>query len=577
MPNSQTMSSHQTSSKGEGVFEITDYTTASDWERFISSLEEILSEWKLNKQSENINFNNKNELLPDGFISSGLWLEKRDTLKFNNVTFDVRYQYLQAPPPSTTQQIVANTSREQSTSDQWNDLGDKPEDEDHERRSPESADSLEYHDADPERSVQGLLIEEEKEHQEYELPADLPECLRDMVSTNNDFASKAHCLVRWYNLRHFIILAPRGDTIVTEDRVKLILSSASVALANIDCHIPIFVQILNPRNHFYQGISEHVNIRTMYEMVFFKRNIEQYSYLSELISLFREKISCNLTDPISATIRLNYCLDFFELFIVQDFEGNEHNDDDDESARLSENKKKISKMRSQDMRSGATFEQVKVALEDCLPHPFKILKFIHVAALWPPLSDKVITDSPVHSDLDPVEAPIWTARCVTSDTCNMKIVHETQAINDLLSAAIEYAYTKLDASQIFNDCDRQSLEAECLRISYELATNPEVIISRSPSDSIRKLIALLFYRASELKAELDALDQIAAHLKKRPSLSEIYRDFRKQKPSVKEFILRTQISRPFNPIQTPALPQRMFCTICDQEFRLCGAFSELCN
>lgn len=244
---------------------------------------------------------------------------------------------------------------------------------------------------------------------------------------------------------------------------------------------------------------------------------------------------------------------------------------------MTKNKKKTAHVRVQDMRSGATLEQVKEALDNCLPHPFKILKFIHVAALWPPVSDKIITDSQVHSDLDPAEAPIWTMRCVTSDNCNMKIVHETQVINDLLQAAIGYAYDRLDASQIFTDCDRVALESECLRISYELAIKPEVVVSRSPSDSIRKLIALMFYRASELKADMDALDQIAAQLKKRPSLSEVYRDFKRQKPSVKEFIIRTQISRPFSPISTPALPQRLFCTICDEEFRLCGAFSELCN
>lgn len=552
--------------RGEGVFEITDYTTASDWERFTSGLEEILSEWKLNKQSAHIELDKED--LPEGFISSGLWLEKHDTLKFSNVTFDVRYQYLELPQPVKIEQASCEKRPKSG----------QVVDQD-EQNSTKSASSLDYHEADAARQDGAIMIDEEVEHQEYELPKDLPACLRDIVSTNNDFASKAHCLVRWYNLRRFIILAPRGDIIVTEDRTKLILSSASIALANIDCHIPVFVQILNPRNHFYQGISEHLNIRTMYEMVFFKKNIQQYSYLSELISLFREKISCNLNDPISATIRLNYCLDFFELFNSRDFEGNEHNDDDDgdESSRIAENRQKMIKMRAQDMRSGATFEQVKTALVDCLPHPFRILKFIHVAAIWPPLSDKVISDSPVHSDLDPVEAPIWTARCVTSDTCNMKIVHETQAINDLLVAAIKYAYEKLDASQIFNDCDRETLEAECLKISYELATKPEVVISRSPSDSIRKLIALLFFRASELKADLDALDQIAAQLKKRPSLSEIYRDFKRQKPSVKEFIMKTQISRPFNPVQTPALPQRMFCTISDHEFRLCGAFSELCN
>uniref|UniRef100_A0A673HJI3 Rab3 GTPase-activating protein catalytic subunit n=1 Tax=Sinocyclocheilus rhinocerous TaxID=307959 RepID=A0A673HJI3_9TELE len=29
------------------VFEITDFTTASEWERFISRLEELLNDWKL--------------------------------------------------------------------------------------------------------------------------------------------------------------------------------------------------------------------------------------------------------------------------------------------------------------------------------------------------------------------------------------------------------------------------------------------------------------------------------------------------------------------------------------------------
>lgn len=556
--------------RGEGVFEITDHTTASDWERFISSLEEVLTEFKLTKQSD---YDIRPKELPDGFISSGLWHEKHETVRYGNKTFDLRYQYLDDSKLGSS-----NSSRIDKT------VKDKAG-----REDSDDEDSLEYRDAEnaeENESGEEKLIEQEREHQEHELPEDLPESLIDLISTNNDFASKAHCLVRWYNFRKFIVLIPRGDTIITEDEIKLILSSSSVTLANIDCHIPIFVQTHNPKNHFYQGISEHANIRTMYEMILYRQNVKQYSYLSELINLFREKTSCHLSDPISATIRINYCLDFFELFLDKrdQFDGNEHDDDDSHDRHndlvkmTSETRKKMSQMSVQDMRSGATLEQVQEALSQCLPHPYKILKFIHVAALWPPVSDKVITDSQVHSDLDPVEAPIWTMRCVTSDNCNMKIVHETQVINDLLQAAINYAYDRLDAGQIFTDIsDRAQLERECLRISYELATKPEVVVSRSPSDSIRKLIALMFYRASELKADMDTLDQIAAQLKKRPSLSEVYRDFKRQRPSVKEFIIRTQISRPFNPISTAALPQRMFCTICDEEFRLCGAFSELCN
>lgn len=550
--------------RGESVFEITDHTTASDWERFISGLEDILTEFKLHKQSDTDKLTRE---LPDGFISSGLWHEKHDELRFGKVTFDVRYQYLDDSNLKATSKgkIVDHYASQPDA-----------------RAAEQSEeDSLEWCDAENEEGSDPneVLIEEKKDYQEHQLPEELPECLLDLVATSNDFASKAHCLVRWYNFRKFILLVPRGDTIISEDRIKSVLSSASIALANIDCHVPVLLQTHNPKNHFYQGVSEHSNIRTMYEMVLYRQNVQQYSYLSELIGLFREKISCNLNDPISASIRLNYCLDFFELFLRphEEFAGNEFESERDELVEMTASRKKMGNLRIQDMRSGASLDQVKEAMDKVLPHPYKILKFIHVAALWPPVSDKVITDSRVHSDLDPVEAPIWTIRCVTNDNCNMKLVHETQVINDLLQAAIKYAYDRLDASQVFTDCDRSQLEADCLKLSYELATNPEVVVSRNPSDSIRKLIALLFYRSSELKAEMDALDQIAAQLKKRPSLSEVYRDFKRQKASVKEFIIRTQISRPFCPITTPALPQRMFCTICDEEFRLCGAFSELCN
>lgn len=557
--------------QGGGVFEITDYTTASDWERFIASLEEILTDWKLQKHSNQDQYYRD---LPYGFISEGFWHEKREVLRFGSLSFDVKYQYLddsnlKDPEKAHKPKTIEDSPRSnQSDSSEFQDAEDDIS----------SLDSISNVDI----LHRGRIQELEKEHGEHELPENVSECLRDLMSTSNDFASKAHCLVRWYSLRRFIILSPKADTIMSEDRTKLILSSASIALANIDCHIPVFVQIHNPKNNFYQGISEHFNTRTTYEMIYFRKGSRQYSYLSELISMFREKTCSSLNDPISATIRLNYCLSTFDLFVrpVDEFGGNEHSDDEeDEVVRMTTRTNPNPKIpRGIDMRSGATFEQVVEVLDESLPHPYKILKFLHVAALWPPLSDKVITDSQVHSDLDPAEAPIWTIRCVTSDNCHMRIVHETKAVYELLCGAVDYAYETLDANTAFRDCDINDIKSKCLKLSYQLATQPEVVFSENQTDPIRKIIALLFYKAAELTTELDALHEIADQLKKRPSLSEIYRNFnRVQKPSVKEFIIRSQISRPFNSISTPALPQRMFCTICEEEFRLCGAFSELCN
>lgn len=560
-------------SEKEGLYEITDHTTATDWERFTANLEEILSDWGLCKQSES---SQPYHQLPQGHISHGLWHEKRDTLKFGNFVFDIRYQYLDDSNLRSSDREQNQYDHEENNQNQ-NQLKDLS-----------TSSSPDYHDADDEdgttpaataRDIPQGKAEQEDDKDE---PNKIPECLLDMQATSNDFASKAHCLVRWYNLRKFMILIPRSDPIAEEGQLKIVLSSASMALSSTGCHVPIFVQVRNPESNFFQGVSEYFNIRTMYEMIYFRSNLEQYSYLSELISLFREKTSCNLNHPISATVRLNYCLDFFDLFVdpQDEFAGNEHsdNDDQDELVKMTANRKKVQPkaLPRQDMRTGATFEQVKETLDKCLPHPYRILRFLHVAAIWPPTSDKMITDSRVHSDLNPIEAPIWTIRSVTSDNCNMKLVHETQAVYKLLESAVDYAYDKLDASQVFADSGREIIKAQCLKLSYDLAIQPEVVLSTSPSDNIRKLIALLFYRLYELKEDLDGLDQIARQLKKRPSLSEIYHEFRKLKPSVKEFIIRTQMARPYNE-NSPNLPQWMFCTICDKELRLAGAFSELCH
>lgn len=540
--------------QGGEVFEILDHTTATDWERFIANLEEVLTDWKLSCQSET---QQPYVELPEEAISSGIWHEKHEEVRFGSVKFDLRFQYISPQNiiglPTTT---TPNSSSASLAADD------------------------EFEDASEEINIHQAEIpkEKEREHGEHELPDLVPDCLLDLMSHNQDFASRAHCIVRWYNLRRFILLSLRGDTIISEDRVKLILSSASVALANIDCHIPIFVQIHNPKNSFFQGISEHYNIRTTYEMVLFKQGLKNYRYLSELLGVFREKTSSSLNDPMTVTARLNYCLDSIILYKQE----SKHQADqvtETDSGKSIQNSNPSEKVTSrQSLTAGASFEQVVEELPNQIPHQHQIVKLLHVAALWPPVSDKVINDSQVHSDLDPAEAPIWTMRCVSHDTCPMKLVHETQAIHQIFCSAIDYAYEILDGETSFSGFDRETLKSECLKLSYDLAVKPEVVLSKRSGDRTRKLAALMFYMSAEMKQSDDTLDEITSHLRKKPSLIEIYRNFnRDNKPNVKEFIMRTTISRPFAPISSPALPQRIFATLCDNEFRLCGAFSESTN
>jgi len=55
-----------------------------------------------------------------------------------------------------------------------------------------------------------------------------------MMSVENDFPSRTHCLSRWYGLHNFIVLSPgpQMDEITTESRLNLLLSSVTIALNN---------------------------------------------------------------------------------------------------------------------------------------------------------------------------------------------------------------------------------------------------------------------------------------------------------------------------------------------------------
>lgn len=66
----------------------------------------------------------------------------------------------------------------------------------------------------------------------FYLAAQPPVCWQDLMSIENDFPSKAHCLSRWYGLRTFLVLGPGPsmDDVMTESRANMVLSSVSVAL-----------------------------------------------------------------------------------------------------------------------------------------------------------------------------------------------------------------------------------------------------------------------------------------------------------------------------------------------------------
>ncbi|XP_027445330.1 rab3 GTPase-activating protein catalytic subunit isoform X1 [Zalophus californianus] len=303
------------------VFEITDFTTASEWERFISKVEEVLNDWKLIG-------NSLGKPLEKGIFTSGTWEEKSDEISFADFKFSVTHHYL----------------------------------------------------------VQDST---DKEGKDEVLEDVIPQSMQDLLCMNNDFPPRAHCLVRWYGLREFVVIAPAAnhDAVLSESKCNLLLSSVSIALGNTGCQVPLFVQIHHKWRRMYVGECQGHGVRTDFEMVHLRKVPNQYTHLSGLLDIFKSKIGCPLTPlpPVSIAIRFTYVLqDWQQYFWPQQ-------------------PPDIDALVGGEV-GGLEFGKLPFgACEDPISE-------LHLATTWPHLTEGIIVDNDVYSDLDPIQAPHWSVR-----------------------------------------------------------------------------------------------------------------------------------------------------------------------
>ncbi|KAK3589406.1 hypothetical protein CHS0354_020737 [Potamilus streckersoni] len=119
--------------------------------------------------------------------------------------------------------------------------------------------------------------------------------------------------------------------------------------------------------------------------------------------------------------------------------------------------------------------------------------------------------------------------------------------------------------------DRTDAESELRHFVNSILKNSEVPVRGGPQGPAGSIIHKLFSAAQ--KASNMALDEDSAQEKEKDrefqKYEQTFPDF--PRPSAREYILRTVIPRPA-PYSKP-LPQRMHCVLCDNDFRLAGAFS----
>ncbi|XP_026463129.1 rab3 GTPase-activating protein catalytic subunit [Ctenocephalides felis] len=300
-----------------------DFTTASDWEVFIARIEEIIHEWKLPyvKQGPALL---KNQLWQNN------WKTSTECINFADVQFSLTRYYLKI------------------------DGADEPS------------------DVDEDDSKSQVLI--------------------DLMSAENDFCTVdetspiVHPLARWYGIRDFLVLSSAQNlTIDNESKIKILLSSANIAISNSHCEIPLFVKILIPSQHVYLGVSEMLGLRTNFDIIHLSKTPDRCKYFSGLLDVFKSKIASNIHEPVTFSVRHCYSL--------QDWTSNAWSQQPPDFDILGGEGFGLEELGS--LPFGTTYDPITELLLFCS---------------WPQLPENVAVDSETYSDFDSKQAPEWSIR-----------------------------------------------------------------------------------------------------------------------------------------------------------------------
>jgi len=264
-------------------FEFVDYTAASQWERFITTVEEVLTGWGVNDGQLGIFDDSK--LPPLGNEPSTKTVEgidpfvKREIIILDENSYTLSYHY---HPIKRWNEFAINNSPTFSSSTS-------------ELPPPPPITTLFPPNPDP------FLPSSEF------LPITLPNSSLDSTSMN---LNKIH---RWTGLTHILVLTPTDifstGTIskpasIDLNTTKILLSSFAIAFHNTKCKLPVYVPTGQVANSLYAGymclfdkdvknVHDASEVEIRFNTTYVRDVPTRLSHLAGLTELFTEKMDLN--------------------------------------------------------------------------------------------------------------------------------------------------------------------------------------------------------------------------------------------------------------------------------------------
>ena len=378
------------------VFEIDDFTSPSDWEKFVARLEHLIREWGLNdsdalKETRGIYTRHGDPIniidnQPHLQSKNWIWKETSTTLTFYDFQFLVKRFWR-----VDTSKIAQNLKGE-------NDLS---------------------------QNASNDMTNEVKVCNTWR--GKWPPIFNEMLSPNVDFPPKYHPIHDYFGINDFVILSPNipheKEDIDNETRAKIALSTVTVAVHNTNCQVPFFVQVMDRSKYMYNGVFSGYGFRTNFEMIVMSKKPPHASHLAGLLAMFKKKISPSIDidiPSIKVTVRCSYGLNDwtshawsqappdFDIFSIL----------------------------------GGKLEFVNDI--SCLPFGSTSdpVKKLILYTTWCDLQEDIITDNDVHTDLEPLEAPMWSIGvkfeqrpfCLLSEYLNefSKLGNQHETLKELL-------------------------------------------------------------------------------------------------------------------------------------------------